>query len=126
MLHPILSTAFSRPDLIVDHLAGYSALIKQETSEAVRSVVMRIVAGAVAFVSATIALVLVGVAVMLGFVHDEFNWALVIVPGVALIVAAASLAYAIRSNTVHGFTELKAQCAADMQALRLAGGAEHV
>ena len=122
MLHPIYSTVLGHPELIADHVANYSALIKEEVAQASRGLVTRIVAGVLAVVSALLALGLTGVAVMLGMVNDNFHWALIIVPGVALLIAAISARVAMRPSVSHGFDDIKAQLSADMHALHVAGG----
>lgn len=120
MLHPIFSTLLGHPELVADHLANYGALVRQEAQEASHGLVARLVAGVLAAVSAMLALVLIGVAVMMGFVHG-FHWALVIVPGTAILIAAVSGMYAARPRPFHAFDDLRAQIDADRQALRIVG-----
>ena len=122
MLHPIYSTVLGHPELIADHIANYSALIKEEVAQASRGLIARVVAGVLAVVSVLLALGLAGVAVMLGSVNSSFHWALVIVPGVALLIAAAAAYLAMRPVLSHGFDDLKAQLSADMHAMHVAGG----
>jgi hypothetical protein len=121
MLHPIYSTVLGHPELIADHLANYGALLREEAQEASHSLVARVIAGVVAVVSIMLALGLIGVAVMLGAMHDRFHWALVAVPGVAMLVALVSALYASRHRDLHGFAELRAQVEADIHALHIAG-----
>jgi purine-cytosine permease-like protein len=64
MLHPIFSTVLGHPELVADHLANYAALVRQETAQAGRGIVARIVAGVLAAASAMMALGLIGVAVL--------------------------------------------------------------
>lgn len=124
MFHPIFSTVLGRPELIADHLANYAALIREESATAGRSLVKRAVAGVVAAVSAMLALGLIGTAVMLGVLHGSFNWVLVIVPGVAVAIAAVSGWVAARPTDVNIFQDLTAQLDADVRALHLAGGSD--
>jgi uncharacterized membrane protein YeaQ/YmgE (transglycosylase-associated protein family) len=121
MLHPIYSTVLGHPELIADHLANYGALVRQETHEATRGVVARMVAGVLAAVSAMLALGLIGVAVMLGMLHGSFHWVLAAVPGVAVVIALVSTYIATRPTEFHGFSDLRAQLDADVRALHLAG-----
>ncbi|MDB5829655.1 MAG: hypothetical protein JWQ73_3875 [Variovorax sp.] len=121
MLHPIFSTVLGHPELVADHLANYAALLKEETAAAGRGVVERIIASVLAVVSALLALGLIGIAVMLGVLHGSFNWVLVIVPAVAIIVAAVSAYVAARPADFHAFTDLRAQLDADVRALHIAG-----
>lgn len=121
MLHPIYSTVLGHPELIADHLANYGALVRQETHEATRGVVARMVAGVLAAASAMLALGLIGVAVMLGVLHGSFHWVLAAVPGVAVVIALLSAYVASRPQEFHAFADLRAQLDADVRALHLAG-----
>jgi len=121
MLHPIFSTVLGHPELVADHLANYAALVRQETAQAGRGIVARVVAGVLAAASAMLALGLIGVAVLLGVLHGSFHWVLVIVPGVAVLIAAGCGWYAARPSPGHGFDDLRAQLDADLQALHEAG-----
>ena len=121
MLHPIYSTVLGHPELIADHIANYGALVRQETHEASRSLVARVVAGVLAAVSAMLALGLIGVAVMLGTLHGSFHWVLAVVPGVAVLVALVSAYVASRPQELHAFADLREQINADVRALHVAG-----
>lgn len=118
MWHPLLSAALRHPDLLADHAANYGALIRDELATASHGVVARAVAGVVAAVSALTALCLMGTAVMLGVLHGQFSWVLVVVPGVAVLLAAIGGWIACRPSSFHGFDDLRAQWAADATALR--------
>ena len=117
MVHPIFSVLINRPELIVDHVAGYAALLREETSSVGTEVAQRAVAWALAILGFMAFLVLTGVAVMLGAIH-EFHWALVLVPAVALALALGAWSVARRRLPEKAFTELKAQLDADAQTLR--------
>lgn len=121
MLHPIFSTVLGHPELVADHVANYAALVRQETAEAGRGLMARLIAGVLAAASAMLALGLIGVAVMMGVLHGSFNWVLVIVPAVAIAVAAICTYIAARPSVGHGFDDLRAQLDADLQALHDAG-----
>lgn len=121
MLHPIYSTVLGHPELIADHLANYGALLRVEAQEASRSLIARMVAGVLAVVSVMLALGLIGVAVMLGAMHERFHWSLVAVPGAAMLIALLCALYAFWQRDLHGFAELRAQVEADIHALHLAG-----
>ncbi|CAN5905867.1 hypothetical protein BH11PSE13_BH11PSE13_23530 [soil metagenome] len=121
MLHPIFSTVLGHPELIADHLANYAALVKEESASAGRGVVQRLIASVLALVSSMLALGLIGISVMLGVLHGSFNWVLVIVPGVAILVAAIAGYIAARPSAFHPFTDLRAQLDADVSALHAAG-----
>jgi uncharacterized membrane protein len=121
MLHPIFSTVLGHPELIADHIANYGALVRLEAAEASRGVVSRFVAGVLAAVSAMLALGLIGIAVMLGVLHGSFHWVLIIVPGIAVLIAAIAGYLAARPSDFHRFDDLRAQLAADVRALHSAG-----
>lgn len=120
MVHPIFSVLITRPELVMDHVAGYAALVQEEASTVGIAVARRAVAWAVAAVALFVFLVLVGVAVMLGAVGG-FHWALVLTPAVVLAVAIAAMLYARQKLPTRVFTELRAQLDADAQALRTLG-----
>ena len=122
MLHPIYSTVLGHPELIADHIANYSALIKEEVAQASRGLIARVIAGVLAVVSVLLALGLAGVAIMLGSINGSFHWALALVPGVALLIAAVAAYVAMKPVLSHGFADLKAQLSADMHAMHVAGG----
>ena len=70
-------------------------------------------------------LVLAGVAVMLGVMHGEFHWVLVVRPATALLVSVVAWSVARQQLPAKAFTELKAQIDADAQALRTSGRSAH-
>jgi hypothetical protein len=121
MVHPIFSVLITRPELVMDHVAGYAALVQEEASSVGLEVAKRVVAWGVAVIGLLVFLILAGVAVMLGAVQGEFHWALAIVPGVALAVSLAAWNVARQRLPSKAFTELRAQLDADAQALRAVG-----
>jgi hypothetical protein len=121
IIHPIFTVLVSRPELVVDHVAGYAALVQEEASTVGVEVAKRAVAWAVAVMAAVVFLVLAGVAVMLGAIQDEFHWALVLVPAAALAMSVAAFFVARQRLPSKAFNELKAQLDADAQALRTIG-----
>ncbi|WPG39024.1 hypothetical protein [Variovorax sp. EBFNA2] len=121
MLHPIFSTVLGHPGLIADHLANYAALVRQESAEAGRGLMARLIAGVLAVATAVLALGLIGVAVLLGVLHGSFHWVLVAVPAVAVVIAAICAWIAARPSPNYGFDDLRAQLAADVEALHAAG-----
>ncbi|MBS0427007.1 MAG: hypothetical protein JSR41_06930 [Proteobacteria bacterium] len=118
MWHPLFSAALRHPDLLADHAANYGALVRDELAIATHGVVSRVIAGAVAAVSALTALCLTGTAIMLGVLHGQFSWVLAVVPGVAVAVAVIGAWIAFRPASFHSFDELGAQFQADVRALR--------
>lgn len=122
MVHPIFSVLITRPELVMDHVAGYAALAQEEASTVGVQVARRAVAWGVAAVGLLISLILAGVACMIG-ATSEYHWALVVVPAVPLVAAIAAFLVARKPLPSSAFTELRAQLDADAQALRTMGAA---
>ena len=120
MLHPFISTLIRRPNLLIDHLAGYAELIREEASEAGGELIQRMVAWVLVLVFALLFLILGGVAAMLGAVTGQFHWALVAVPGISLVIAVAAFLKARKPGPGTHFSEIKAQVERDAEALRSA------
>jgi uncharacterized membrane protein YqjE len=120
-LHPIFTVLVKRPDLVVDHLSGYAALVQQEASTLGVEVARCAIAWAIAAVSFVVFLVLAGVALMLGMMQGQFHWVLVLAPGIALVLGVIAMIYARKSVPSQVFVELRGQFEADAQALRMAG-----
>jgi hypothetical protein len=119
-VHPIFSVLITRPELVVDHVAGYAALVQEEASTVGLAVAKRVIAWAVTAVALFVFLVLAGVAVMLGAING-FHWSLVLTPAVVLAVAVGAFLVARQKLPARAFTELRAQLDADAQALRTIG-----
>src|SRR3954469_2346796 len=94
LVHPIFKVLVRRPELVVDHLSGYAALAQQEASTLGAEVLRRAIAWGVAAASLIVFMMLAGVAVMLGVMHGEFRWVLVLAPGVALALALVAVGIA--------------------------------
>jgi len=121
MLHPIFSVLVTKPELVMEHVAGYASLMREEASSVGLEVAKRAVAWGVTLFSLLVFLILAGVAVMLAAVQDQFHWAFVIVPAIALALAAIGFSVARKPLPEKAFTELKAQLDADAKALRAIG-----
>lgn len=121
MIHPIFSVLIRRPELVIDHVAGYAALVQEEASIVGVEVARRAVAWGIAVLGLVVFLVLAGVAVMLGALQGAFHWILVAAPGVALLLSVAAWLVARQPLPARAFTELKAQLDADAHALRAVG-----
>jgi len=121
MLHPLFTLLIRKPELVVEHLAGYGALVHEEVSDVGVQLASRIAAWVVMAVMAMFFITMTGVAIMLGFVLNTFHWALVLVPGFALAATIACFLYARTPMPATRFDGLKAQIEADVQALRIAG-----
>lgn len=121
MAHPIFSVLITRPELVMDHVAGYAALVQEEASTVGVQVAKRVIAWGVAVFGLVVFLVLAGVAAMLGVMLGEFHWILVAAPGAALLLSIAAWSVARQRLPAKAFAELKAQIDADAQALRAVG-----
>lgn len=122
MLHPIFSVLITRPELVMDHVAGYAALVQEEASTVGVKVARRAAAWALCAVGVLVFFVLAGVACMLG-ATSEFHWALVVVPAVPLVLSVAAFFVARKPVPGQPFSELRSQLDADAQALRTMGAA---
>ena len=120
MLHPIFSTVIQRPDLLMVHLSAYGALFSQEAKAAGSQLAKRALAWLLAVMCGSVFISLTGIALMLGFVHNQFHWILAVVPGIALLATILALMQAKKPLDAEHFTELKAQFHSDASALRLA------
>lgn len=122
LVHPIFSVLVSRPDLVIDHVAGYATLAQEEATSVGTEVAKRAIAWAAAGVGALLFLVFAGVAAMLGAMHEAFHWTLVVVPAIPLVAAGVAFGIARKPMPAKAFAELKAQLDADAQVLRTLGG----
>jgi hypothetical protein len=120
MVHPIFSVLITKPELVMEHVAGYAALMREEASSVGLEVAKRAIAWGVTLFCGLVFLILTGVAAMLGAIH-EFHWTLVVVPAIALALAVAGFFVARKPLPEKAFTELKAQLDADAKALRAVG-----
>jgi hypothetical protein len=120
-VHPIISVLITKPELVMEHVAGYAALMREEASTVGTEVAKRAIAWGVTLFAFLVFLILAGVAAMLAAVQDQFHWAFVIVPAIALGISIAAFTVARKRLPEKAFTELKAQLDADAQALRAIG-----
>lgn len=121
MVHPIISVLITKPELVMEHVAGYASLMRDEASSVGLEVARRAVAWGVTLFAALVFLILAGVAVMLASVQDQFSWAFVLVPAIPLGISIIGFTVARKRLPEKAFSELKAQLDADAQALRAIG-----
>ncbi|AMM25989.1 hypothetical protein AX767_17735 [Variovorax sp. PAMC 28711] len=112
-------TALRRPELLFNHFANYAELVKSEVTSIGSSLAIRAASAAIAVVALLLALGLTGVAVMLGVLRAEFHWVLVIVPGVAWLLALIGATLAMRSTMKRKVDDVTDEVEADMTMLRL-------
>ena len=127
MFHPLFKLLASRPDLVIDHLAGYTALISAQASGAARGLRIRAVLGVVLALCLLLAVTLGGVALLLlaAIPPEQMHlpWLLWVVPLVPLLIAGAAWA-ALRSRASEwSLDPLRSQIASDAALLREAGEA---
>jgi len=118
MLHPLFSTAVHRPDLVVDHVTAYAALLQAEARSAGTAWMSRLLAWLLVAMGTLLSLVLAGVALMLGLLLDQFHWVLLAVPGACVGLTLLAYSRANRAVLTATFTDLKAQFASDVRTLR--------
>jgi hypothetical protein len=123
VLHPIFSVLARRPDLVLDHLAGYGALTREEVLTTGTALVRRAIAGAIAVCAFLVFLVLAGVAAMLAALQAQFHWMLLLVPGTALALSLVAFLQARQRLPQGALTQLRAQLQADIDTLRTLGAA---
>ena len=102
----------------MDHLSAYGALFHKEASSAGSELLTRAVAGLIALLAGAVFLGLTGIALMLGFLQNQFHWVLVAVPGFSLVLLMIAIVAARKPLKSERFPELKAQIDSDAQALR--------
>ena len=120
MLHPLFTVLIRKPELVVEHVSGYVALLQEEFTSMGTSMAVKAAAWGVVLVMGCVLLVLAGVALMLGALHG-FHWALLAVPGAVFLVMVIALMYARKPAVGKRFEDIKAQLDADVMALRIAG-----
>ena len=125
MLVPLFNLVTHRPDLIIDHLAGYLKLAQDELNDAKQQLIRRAIAGAVALVFAVAFIVLAGVSLMLATLtvaqtQPVFSTTatLIAVPTVALLAAIIAAIVAMKSNTDEPTVSFAEHIQRDMQAFR--------
>lgn len=121
MLHPLFSLLIQRPELVVDHVAGYAALVEQEASTAGSEMMQRAVAWLLVTLALAVFVALAGVAVMLGVLQGQFHWVLIAVPAVVLALAVIAFSVARKPLSPDRFREVKSQIQADLRTLRSVG-----
>ncbi len=111
-----------RPDLLFDHALAYAALAKSEIEWLKRQLLRRVVAAAIAFVSAIAFVVLSGVAAMLCATAPQpvaAPWVLFAVPGAMLVVTLIATVVTL-SKSKPATESLGTQVRLDLQTFRAA------
>ena len=125
MLVPLFNLVTHRPDLIIDHLAGYLKLAQDEVTSAKQQLIRRAIAGAVALVFAVAFIVLAGVSLMLASlttVQTQPVFAttatLIAVPTATLIAAIIAAMVAMKSSASEPDASFADHIQRDIQAFR--------
>ena len=120
MLHPLFATLVRRPDLLLNHVSAYAALIQCEAAKAGADLRARSLAWAAFILGALVFGVLAGVALMLGVMLGRFEWVLVLVPGAVLLLTGLAWRKTRSAQESAYFAEVRVQLDSDVQALRSA------
>lgn len=127
LFHPLFRLLASRPQLVVDHLAGYSQLVSAQAQGAWRGLQWRALLAVVAAFCLMLAVAFGGVALLLlaAVPPERMNlpWLLWVVPLVPLAVAVAAWAGLRSKATEWSLEPLRSQLASDAALLREAGEA---
>ncbi len=127
-IHPLLRLAATRPQLLVDHVEAYAALVNEEIGEAVSIWKRRALLGATALGLLFVGAVLGGMALMLWALTPaptiRAAWALSIVPAVPFVISLLCL-LACRGEAPRPFKDVKEQLAADFTMLREVSSSGH-
>jgi cytochrome bd-type quinol oxidase subunit 2 len=125
MLVPLFNLVTHRPDLIIDHLAGYLTLAQDELNDTKQRVTRRAIAGAVALVFGVAFIVLAGMALMLASLATTQTQPLfastpmlIAVPSIVLIAAIIAATIAIKSDKVVPRVSFADHVQRDIQAFR--------
>ena len=125
MLVPLFNLVTHRPDLIIDHLAGYLKLAQDEINDAKQQVIRRAIAGAVALVFTVAFIVLAGTSLMLASVTTVQTQPvfvttamLIVVPTVALLAAIIATIVAMKAGVDEGTASFADHVHRDIQAFR--------
>lgn len=129
MVHPLIQLAATRPQLLLDHAAAWADLLAAECGPALRARRQRLLWQGLAVALLLVALVLAGVAVMLGALTGLWGpggagptpglWAvLVLTPAAPLLAAALCAVKAGRCGDAGAAQRLLQQAQADWALLQ--------
>ena len=126
-MSPLLTLLATQPQLLAEHLQGYSALLNEELRLAGQRWRRQALLQVAAFCSLSVAIVLGGVALMLWAVTEALSeralWVLWATPMLPLVIAVVCLLMARKPADTESFANLGRQLNADMALLRAAGAA---
>ncbi len=115
MFFLLIKALLLHPKLLRQHIANYVAWLQAEARYSVRHLLIALCAWLIGAVCFLLASVLAGVAIMLGFLYNQFHWVLVIVPSVPLVKALLFFVVAIVSQSkLKGLDRFKQQIQEDI------------
>ena len=125
MIMPFFNLVTHRPDLLIDHVAGYLKLAQDEVSGAKKQLIRRTLSGAIALVLAVSFIVLAGMAIMLASMSNiptapehAISSTLVLVTGVVLVAAIVAAIFAMKSGVAAPDASFADHIQRDIQAFR--------
>lgn len=122
MIHPLFRLLVSEPQMLADHVEAYSELVAEQVGAVTTQWKRRAALHALSLVGVLVAAVLTGVSLLLwaAIPTDTMNapWALVVVPGIFLVLAVWAHFAAKAPAAEHGFKTIREQLAADAAMLR--------
>ena len=124
MIHPIFPAVLRSPEVVLRHLSNYVALIKCEAHDAVGGMIRQAVGVLLAAMSLLLALGFTGTALMLGALHGQLHWILVLVPAIAWLATLIGVLMAVRSRLPKELAEVREEVEIDLRLLRQAKGAQ--
>lgn len=122
MFHALFRLIASQPQMLAEHAEGYADLIAQEVQAASARWKRSLLLGAIGGLSAAVAALMLGTALMLWAVTPDASmraaWLLWVVPAVPAVVALGCFSALSSQAKGRGFATLREQLAADAALLR--------
>ena len=117
MIYALLKALILKPQLLTAHVRNYGEFVRSEMQGTVRQWAITAAAWATFAIGMLVFVLLCGVAAMIGMLHGQYHWILIVVPAIPLLLAVAALIVALRKTEGSSIDTIKQQFAADMQAL---------
>lgn len=114
MLFTLLKAIVLRPRLVAQHVQNYGELLRSEAQATAKYWVMTCIAWFMCAACLLLFIAFAGMAVMIGFTQERFHWILILVPGIALLLAVVAGLVGMRKNQRSSLGLIQQQFAADM------------
>lgn len=115
MFFLLIKALLLHPALLRQHIANYAQWLQAEVHYGMRHLIIALCAWAACAAALFLALVLAGIAAMLGVLHNQHHWALIAIPCVPLVAAFVAFLVAHSSQKkLKGLNRLKQQIQADI------------